>query len=164
MPILPGTRLGVYEIRDVIGVGGMGEVYRARHVKLQRDVAIKVLPRDVASDRSRLARFQREARTASSLNHPGIVTIHDIGESDGITFIAMARSVPSRANSGMQLTSRNVTAKTLATTRIAVQMTRALVRLAADPPGVKPLLAAGYVGIPTAPADCLAAWHSQSNI
>jgi eukaryotic-like serine/threonine-protein kinase len=89
VPILPGTRLGGYEIRDVIGVGGMGEVYRARHVKLERDVAIKVLPDDVAADRSRLARFEREARTASALNHPGIVTIHDIGESDGITFIAM---------------------------------------------------------------------------
>ncbi len=67
----------------------MGEVYRARHVKLGRDVAIKVLPDELAADPERLKRFEREARTASSLNHPNIVTIHDIDEQDGTSYIAM---------------------------------------------------------------------------
>ena len=67
----------------------MGEVHRARHLKLGRDVAIKVLPTELAGDAGRLARLEREARTASALNHPNIVTIHDIGEHDGITYIAM---------------------------------------------------------------------------
>jgi len=89
MPLIPGTRLGPYEILDPVGAGGMGEVYRARHEKLQREVAIKVLPSDVADDRVRLAGFEREARSASALNHPNIVTIHDIAEHDGVTYIAM---------------------------------------------------------------------------
>ncbi len=72
-----------------MGAGGMGEVYRARHVKLRRPVAIKVLRGDVASDRERLERFEREARSASSLNHPNIVTIYDIAEHEGTTYIAM---------------------------------------------------------------------------
>jgi serine/threonine protein kinase len=76
----PGTRLGSYEILSPLGAGGMGEVYRARHTKLGRDVAIKVLPDELAADPERLQRFEREARTASSLNHPNIVTIHDIDE------------------------------------------------------------------------------------
>jgi eukaryotic-like serine/threonine-protein kinase len=86
----PGTRLGPYEIVAPLGAGGMGEVYRARHLKLRREVALKVLPPSLANDRARLARFEREARTASALNHPGIVTIYDIGEHvDGTTYIAM---------------------------------------------------------------------------
>ena len=72
----PGTRLGPYEITAQIGVGGMGEVYRARDTKLQRDVAIKVLPEALAHNRDRLARFEREARTLASLNHPNIAQIH----------------------------------------------------------------------------------------
>lgn len=89
MPLTPGVRLGPYEILGVLGVGGMGEVHRARHLKLRRDVAIKVLPADLAGDRSRLARLEREARTASALNHPNIITIHDVAEHEGTTYIAM---------------------------------------------------------------------------
>ena len=89
MPLISGTRLGPYEVVEPIGTGGMGEVYRARHIKLRRDVAIKVLPPNFADDPERLARFEREARTASALNHPNIVTIYDIGECDGTTYIAM---------------------------------------------------------------------------
>jgi len=83
------TTLGSYEIVGPLGAGGMGEVYRARDTRLSREVAIKVLPPDLASDAHRLERFEKEARTASGLNHPNIVTIYDIGESDGTSFIAM---------------------------------------------------------------------------
>lgn len=89
MPLTPGTRLGPYEILGPIGAGGMGEVHRAHHLKLDRDVAVKVLPAQLADDDERLARLEREARAASALNHPNIVTIHDIGEHAGTTFIAM---------------------------------------------------------------------------
>jgi len=86
-----GTRLGPYEIVSPIGAGGMGEVYRARDERLGRDVAIKVLPAEVASDDERLKRFEKEARSASALNHPNIVTVYDIGTSDGTSWIAMER-------------------------------------------------------------------------
>ena len=89
MPLSPGTRLGSYEILSRLGAGGMGEVYRARHVKLERDAAIKVLPGELASSPDRLHRFEREARAASALSHPGIVTIYDIDEHEGTTYIAM---------------------------------------------------------------------------
>src|SRR5262245_53461674 len=79
----PGTRLGPYEIRSAIGAGGMGEVYRAHDTKLHRDVAVKVLPQALAHDIERLARFEREARTLASLNHPNIAQIHGLEESDG---------------------------------------------------------------------------------
>ena len=87
--IRAGTRLGSYEILGPIGAGGMGEVWRARDTKLSREVAIKVIQAEVASDRERLKRFEKEARAASSLNHPGIVTVYDIGEADGTAYIAM---------------------------------------------------------------------------
>jgi eukaryotic-like serine/threonine-protein kinase len=89
MSLSIGTRLGPYEILSVLGRGGMGQVYRARHVKLGRVVAIKVLPEEVAAQRERLARFEQEARLASSLNHPNIITIHDVAEHDGTIYIAM---------------------------------------------------------------------------
>jgi hypothetical protein len=89
MSLSSGARLGPYEILQPIGAGGMGEVHRAHHVKLRRDVAIKVLPQELAADRGLLARFEREARSASALNHPNIVTIHDIAEHEGVTYIAM---------------------------------------------------------------------------
>jgi predicted esterase len=89
MRLTPGVRLGPYEILQPIGAGGMGEVHRARHLKLRRDVAIKVLPPEVAADPERLARFEREARSASALNHPNIITIYDIAEHEGTTYIAM---------------------------------------------------------------------------
>ena len=76
MTLAPGTRLGAYEIAGLIGAGGMGEVYRARDSRLNRDVAIKVLPASVASDRERLLRFEREARTLASLNHPNIAQVY----------------------------------------------------------------------------------------
>ena len=89
MSLAPGARLGSYEISGLLGAGGMGEVYRARDTTLDRDVAIKVLSGELASDESRLKRFQREARTASGLNHPNIVTIYQIGAHEGTPFIAM---------------------------------------------------------------------------
>src|SRR5215510_3072273 len=91
MTLAVGTRLGPYEILASLGAGGMGEVYRARDVRLAREVAIKVLPAEVALDTSRLKRFEKEARSASALNHPNIVTVHDLGSSDGIAWIAMER-------------------------------------------------------------------------
>jgi TolB-like protein len=84
-----GTRLGPYEILAPLGAGGMGEVYRATDGRLGREVAIKVLPESVASDRDRLRRFEQEARSASALNHPNIVTIYDVGQSGGVSWIAM---------------------------------------------------------------------------
>jgi eukaryotic-like serine/threonine-protein kinase len=84
-----GTRLGPYEILAPLGAGGMGEVYRARDTRLGRDVAIKVLPASVSDNPDRLRRFEREARSASALNHPNIVVIHDIGESASGSYIAM---------------------------------------------------------------------------
>ncbi|MEP6994685.1 MAG: protein kinase, partial [Acidobacteriota bacterium] len=89
MPLSPRTRLGAYEILSPLGAGGMGEVYRAKDSKLGRDVAIKVLPESVALDAERLARFEREARTLASLNHPNIVTIFAVEESGGTRFLAM---------------------------------------------------------------------------
>src|SRR6202171_4231963 len=89
MPILPGRRLGAHEILSAIGAGGMGEVYRAPDTRLDRIVAIKVLPTHLA-DRAELRdRFEREARTIASLNHPHICVLHDIGQQDGIDYLVM---------------------------------------------------------------------------
>src|SRR3954469_20536599 len=82
-----GTSLGHYHIVEKIGEGGMGEVYRARDERLDRDVAIKILPQTIADDADRLARFKQEARAASALNHPNILTVHDIGEHEGTPYI-----------------------------------------------------------------------------
>src|SRR5579862_11457 len=78
MPLSPGTRLGPYEILAPIGAGGMGEVYRARDNKLDRDVAIKILPDALANNPERLARFEREAKVLASLNHPNIAQIYGV--------------------------------------------------------------------------------------
>src|SRR5258707_11702822 len=83
-----GREIGPYKIIDELGSGGMGEVYLAQGSRLDRQVALKVLPACFVSDDSRLRRFQREARAASALNHPSILTIHEVGEVDGIHFIA----------------------------------------------------------------------------
>ena len=89
MPIPPGSRLGPYEVLATLGAGGMGEVYRARDSRLRRELAIKVLPSSAGADGGFLARFQSEARAASALNHPNIVTIHDVGSFDGLSCILM---------------------------------------------------------------------------
>ena len=89
MPLTSGTRLGPYEILAPIGAGGMGEVYRAKDTRLGREVAIKVLPEDVAAHPDRLARFEREAQTVAGLNHPNIVTLHSVEESGGVRFLTM---------------------------------------------------------------------------
>ena len=89
MTLTEGSILGPYKILSPIGAGGMGEVYRAKDTQLQREVAIKVLPAVVASSPERLQRFEREATTVASLNHPNIVTIHGIHNEGDIRFIAM---------------------------------------------------------------------------
>jgi serine/threonine-protein kinase len=88
MALAPGSRFGSYEITALLGIGGMGEVYRARDSRLQREVAIKVLPEALQADPERLSRFEREAQTASNLNHPNILTIFEIGEVAGTRFMA----------------------------------------------------------------------------
>ena len=89
MPLSPGSHLGPYEVLALIGAGGMGEVYRARDPRLGREVAIKVLPHDRVADESRRQRFVQEAKAASALNHPHIVTIYEIESADGIDFLVM---------------------------------------------------------------------------
>ena len=89
MTLAPGTKVGPYEILSPVGAGGMGEVYRARDTKLDRDVAIKVLPAEFVDDAERLARFRREAQILASLNHPNIAAIHGLEESAGLVALAM---------------------------------------------------------------------------
>src|ERR1700738_828111 len=82
-----GTNLGRYEIRSKLGEGGMGEVYRARDEKLNRDVAIKALPTALSQDGDRLRRFEQEAQAAGALNHPNITAVYDIGSHDGAPYV-----------------------------------------------------------------------------
>src|SRR5215813_5061105 len=89
MTISAGSRFGPYEVVAPLGAGGMGEVWHARDARLAREVAVKVLPEEVSSDAGRLKRFEKEARAASALNHPNIVTIYDIGSSESVSYIAM---------------------------------------------------------------------------
>ena len=89
MPLAPGTPLGPYEIGAPLGAGGMGEVYRARDTRLERTVAIKILPAQFSSDLVRKQRFEREAKTISNLNHPHICVLHDIGHQGGIDYLVM---------------------------------------------------------------------------
>src|ERR1700675_910035 len=89
MTIAAGTKLGRYEIRSKLGEGGMGEVYRARDERLNRDVAIKILPDAFAQDSDRLARFKREAQVLASMNHPNIASIYGFEESNGFMALAM---------------------------------------------------------------------------
>ena len=95
MPLSPGTRLGPYEILAPLGAGGMGEVYRAHDTRLNRDVALKILPEDLAKDPSRRARFEQEARAVAALNHPNIVAIYDVG--DGYIVSELVDGEPLRA-------------------------------------------------------------------
>src|SRR5687768_9190013 len=89
MPLQSGTHLGPYRIVDLLGVGGMGEVYRARDDRLNRQVALKVLPADRVANAERRSRFLQEAQLASALQHPNIVTIFDIGSADVGDYLAM---------------------------------------------------------------------------
>src|SRR4029077_5077830 len=89
MPLTSGTKLGPYEIQSPLGAGGMGEVYRARDTRLERDVAIKVLPANLSSDPGLRQRLDREAKAVSRLSHPHICTLHDIGHQDGVDFLVM---------------------------------------------------------------------------
>src|SRR5689334_14962424 len=89
MPLTPGTRLGPYEIVAPLGAGGMGEVYRARDARLERDVAIKALPAPFADDPDRLARFRREAQTLASLNHANIAAIYGLEEASGVPHLVL---------------------------------------------------------------------------
>jgi len=89
VPLTSGTRLGTYEIVAPLGAGGMGEVYRARDLRLGREIALKVLPAEVAGDPERLARFERQARTVAGRNHPNIVVLHSVEDEDGIRFLTM---------------------------------------------------------------------------
>jgi serine/threonine protein kinase len=89
MGLEAGTRLGPYEITCPLGAGGMGEVYRARDSRLDRDVAIKILPAHLSSDGQFRERFEREARAISSLNHPHICVLYDVGEQEGIHYLVL---------------------------------------------------------------------------
>src|SRR5215469_13969480 len=89
MGLTSRTKLGPYEIESPLGAGGMGEVYRACDTRLERTVAIKILPREMSSDPVRKQRFEREAKTISSLNHPHICVLHDVGSQDGLSYLVM---------------------------------------------------------------------------
>ena len=89
MTLAVGTKLGPYEIGAPLGAGGMGEVYRARDTRLERDVAVKVLPSSLSSDPTLRQRLEREAKAVSKLSHPRICTLHDIGHQDGVDFLVM---------------------------------------------------------------------------
>src|SRR5262252_2609614 len=89
MALAPGSKLGPYEIVGPLGAGGMGEVYRARDTRLDRIVAIKILPADISADPVAKQRFEREAKAISGLNHPNICTLHDVGRQDGVDYLVM---------------------------------------------------------------------------
>ena len=122
MTLAPGVRLGPYEITSPLGAGGMGEVYRARDTRLNRDVAVKILPAALRIDPERLGRFAHEARAASALNHPNILTVFDIGEQDGAPYLVCelldGQTLRERLQSGRLTLSRTLT--------IALQVTAGL--------------------------------------
>src|SRR5262245_34571708 len=89
MPLGPGTRLGPYEIVSSLGAGGMGEVYKAKDTRLDRTVAIKVLPAHVSGDQVLRERFEREARMIAALNHPHICTLYDVGHQESTDFLVL---------------------------------------------------------------------------
>src|SRR6266567_4672337 len=89
MALTSGTKLGPYEIQSPLGAGGMGEVYRARDTRLERTVAIKILPTHLSDNPEAKQRFEREARSISSLNHPNICVLHDVGSQDGTSYLVM---------------------------------------------------------------------------
>src|SRR5215472_12985209 len=89
MALAPNNKLGPYEIQSPLGAGGMGEVYRARDTRLDRTIAVKILPAHLSTDPARKLRFEREAKTISVLNHPNICSLFDVGSQDGIEFLVM---------------------------------------------------------------------------
>src|SRR6202521_2748016 len=89
MALIPSTRLGPYEIQEPLGAGGMGEVYRARDTRLDRSVAIKILPAHLSENAEAKERFDREARAISSLSHPNICHLYDVGQQDGASYLVM---------------------------------------------------------------------------
>lgn len=99
-----GARLGPYQVVSPLGAGGMGEVYRAHDTRLGRDVAVKILPKELTSDAQRLLRFEQEARAAGSISHPNILAIHDIGTQDGLPYLVAellrGRSLRQRLSEG----------------------------------------------------------------
>jgi len=107
MPLAPGTHFGPYEITAPLGAGGMGEVYRARDTRLEREVAIKILPQQVSTDLVRKQRFEREAKTISSLNHPHICVLHDLGQIhvNSVFSNSMEDPKPNIDNSGLPIVS-----------------------------------------------------------
>ena len=104
MPLSAGDRLGPYQVLSSIGAGGMGEVYKARDTRLDRTVAVKVLPEHIATREDLRARFEREARAVASLSHPHICTLHDIGNQDGVVYMVMeyleGETLAARINKG----------------------------------------------------------------
>ena len=110
MPLVAGQKLGPYEISAPLGAGGMGEVYRAKDTRLGREVAIKILSDEFSSNQNRMERFEQEARAASALNHPNIITVYDVGVQNGASYIAMelidgkslARIAASRRDAGQK--------------------------------------------------------------
>src|SRR6266481_7133235 len=104
MALTPGTKLGPYEILSAAGAGGMGEVYRAKDTRLDRTVAIKVLPEHLSADPEAKLRFEREAKAISSISHPNLCTLHDIGEQSGTDYLVMeyldGESLASRLSKG----------------------------------------------------------------
>src|SRR5436190_13090224 len=88
MPLSPGTRLaGRYEVLEAIGAGGMGQIFRARDLRLDRAVAVKILPEHLADDEEALSRLEKEAKALAALQHPNILTVHDFGSEDGISYV-----------------------------------------------------------------------------
>src|SRR5688572_16684032 len=112
MPIPAGYRIGPYEVVSWLGAGGMGEVYRARDARLSRDVAIKLIPDSFAADRSRLDRFEQEARAAGQINHPNILAVYDVGNHAGAPYIVSelleGESLGSRLRGGALTTRKAV--------------------------------------------------------
>ncbi len=90
MSLTPGARIGPYEILSPLGAGGMGEVYRAKDTRLDREVAIKVLPESTAKDPEALARFEREAKAVAALSHPNILALHDVGKENDVVYFLPA--------------------------------------------------------------------------
>jgi serine/threonine protein kinase len=124
MPLPVGGKLGRYEILSLLGAGGWGEVYRARDIRLDRVVAVKVLPADKVADPDRKRRFIQEAKAASALNHPNIITVHDIAEEHGTQFIVM-EYVPGKALNQLIPRKGLRTAETL---KYAIQIADALAK------------------------------------